>query len=273
MRSRASFRSHPIHPALIPFPFAFLIGSFLFDLLGWLTESVPLSRTASHLVLAGLATALIAAIPGTVDYFYTVPPRSSGKRRARAHALANITALLLFALAWMVRGRDAFPSHVSLLLQMVGTGALAYAGWQGGMLVTRNMISVDHRHAQAGKWREVTVPPGSSDPIVAANDELETGQMKLIRRGDKRVVLARTADGYLAFDDRCSHRGGSLADGVLIGGTVQCLWHGSQFDCASGRVVCGPAKKPIGTYGVTERRDGIAVQFGDHEKAPRSSPS
>lgn len=37
MRSRASYKGHPIHPALIPFPFAFLYGAFFFDLAGRLT--------------------------------------------------------------------------------------------------------------------------------------------------------------------------------------------------------------------------------------------
>jgi uncharacterized membrane protein len=34
MRSKASYKGHPIHPALIPFPFAFLYGAFFFDLAG-----------------------------------------------------------------------------------------------------------------------------------------------------------------------------------------------------------------------------------------------
>jgi nitrite reductase/ring-hydroxylating ferredoxin subunit len=51
--------------------------------------------------------------------------------------------------------------------------------------------------------------------------------MKLLRIGDLRIVLGRTSDGYVAFDDRCTHRGGSLAGGVMVDGTVQCLWHGS----------------------------------------------
>jgi uncharacterized membrane protein len=32
MKSFAQFLGHPVHPALIPFPFAFLPGALLFDL-------------------------------------------------------------------------------------------------------------------------------------------------------------------------------------------------------------------------------------------------
>lgn len=35
MRSYASFQGHPLHPALIPFPFAFLTGALVFDAAGW----------------------------------------------------------------------------------------------------------------------------------------------------------------------------------------------------------------------------------------------
>ena len=35
-------------------------------------------------------------------------------------------------------------------------------------------------------------------------------------------------------------------------GTVQCPWHGSQFDVHSGAVKCGPAEKPIETYAIEE---------------------
>ena len=52
MRSRAHFKAHPIHPALIPFPFAFLLGAVAFDL-GGLVFSVPsLGTTASRFIAA-----------------------------------------------------------------------------------------------------------------------------------------------------------------------------------------------------------------------------
>ena len=55
---------------------------------------------------------------------------------------------------------------------------------------------------------------------VAKRDELQVDQMKLLHIGGKRIVLARTEDGYVAFDDRCTHKGGSLAGGVMVCGTV-----------------------------------------------------
>jgi nitrite reductase/ring-hydroxylating ferredoxin subunit len=99
--------------------------------------------------------------------------------------------------------------------------------------------------------------------VVADVDELEVDQMKLVRLGDRRIVLARTEKGYAAFDDRCTHRGGSLAGGVLMCGKVQCLWHGSQFDVHSGQPQCGPAQEPVRIYPVEEAEGQIRLLTGN----------
>jgi nitrite reductase/ring-hydroxylating ferredoxin subunit/uncharacterized membrane protein len=253
MRSTASIKGHPIHPALIPFPFAFLTGALLFDAAGWILQDPTCTTTARYLAMAGIAFGLLAAVPGIIDYLHTVPPRSSGKRRARKHGILNVTALTLFAAALLVR--DEFVSLPVIGIEVAGAAALFYAGWLGGTLVNRNMIGVDHRYANAGKWKDVALDAASGSVVAAGEDELQPGQMKLLRVNGKRIVLGRTAKGYVAFDDHCTHRGGSLAGGVLIGSTVQCLWHGSQFDVETGEVRCGPAKQGIAKYPV-ERKNG-----------------
>src|SRR5688500_16722993 len=262
MRSKASFRGHPIHPALIPFPFAFLTGAFLFDAVGRLTDRASFWTTGSHLALAGIGAALIAAVPGFIDYLYTVPPRSTGKQRATRHMLVNLTAVALVAVAWIVR-RDmpGGPDMLVLALELAGLGLLVAGGGVGGTLVNRNQIGVDHRYAGAGKWKEQKIEPRANGPVVIAKaDELKVDQMKLLQVGDRRIVLARTEQGYVAFDDRCPHRGGSLAGGTMICGTVQCPWHGSQFDVASGAVKAGPAEKGIETFRVKVTGDRIEAR-------------
>ena len=261
MKSKSILFGHPAHPMLIPFPLAFLTGAFLFDAAGWLTDSPGLWTTGGHLAPLGIAAALLAAIPGLVDYLYTVPPNSSGRERATKHMLANLTAVALFVVAWLIRGELATGSTLPVLaIEGAGFLLLGLGGYMGGTLVTRNMISVDHRYAEAGKWREESIDGKPGEAVaVAKRDELKVDQMKLLRVGDKRIVLARSADGYVAFDDRCTHRGGSLAGGVMICGTVQCLWHGSQFDVATGKVKAGPAEKPIAVYKVKQEGEAIKL--------------
>jgi len=262
MRSKASFRGHPSHPALIPFPLAFLIGAFLFDLAGAWFERPALWTTGAHLAVVGIIAGLLAAVPGIIDYTFTVPPNSSGKKRATKHALVNVSALILFSLARWLRG-DADVQPAGLILAVEGMAALTLltGAWMGGTLVTRNQIGVDHRYADAGKWQDQRVEPVHGESSVKVEGGLEVNQMKLLRVDGKRIVLGRTADGYVAFDDHCTHRGGSLADGVMICGTVQCPWHGSQFDLSSGDVKAGPARNPIRIYRVERTGDELEV-FG-----------
>jgi nitrite reductase/ring-hydroxylating ferredoxin subunit/uncharacterized membrane protein len=261
MKSKAVLLGHSLHPMLIPFPFAFLTGAVAFDAIGWLRDWPSWWTTGSYLSTAGILTALLAAVPGLVDYVYTVPPESSAKTRATKHMLANLTAVALFAIAWWTRGGAATrPDAMVLGLEIVGLGLLAAGGYMGGTLITRNMIGVDHRYAKAGKWREQTIDaPKGHAVTVATRDELDVDQMKLLRVGGKRIVLARTKDGYVAFDDRCTHKGGSLAGGVMVCGTVQCLWHGSQFDVSTGKVKAGPAEKQIHVYQVQQDKDEVRL--------------
>jgi nitrite reductase/ring-hydroxylating ferredoxin subunit/uncharacterized membrane protein len=262
MRSRAQIRAHPVHPTLIPFPLAFLIAAPLFDLAGHLWRRADLWTTSGHLILAGIVTGLLAAIPGALDYVYAVPPDSSGKKRATKHAVFNVAALVLFAIAFVLRGQGVPPPVSSLALESVGAAMLIYSGLLGGTLVIRNMVGVDHRYAGAGKWAEATFDARPGESIEVADvEDLEPDQMKLLRVNGRRIALARTADGYVAFDDHCTHRGGSLAGGVLIDGTVQCLWHGSQFDATTGKVVCGPAESPIALHHVEENRGKVWLKL------------
>jgi nitrite reductase/ring-hydroxylating ferredoxin subunit/uncharacterized membrane protein len=269
MKSKAELFGHPLHPILIPFPLAFLTGAFVFDAAGVALGSPTVWTTGAYLSLAGIGTAALAAVPGLIDFLYQVPPRSSAKRRATFHMISALTAVALFGLAWL--GRSGFAAEPSLGVigaELIGLVALGSAGWLGGTLVYRNQIAVDHRYAGAGQWREATIQASEGESVVVARrDELGINQMKLLRvNGGRRIVLARTESGYVAFDDRCTHRGGPLADGALMGGIVQCPWHGSQFDVTTGRATCGPATEGIATYSVEQTSGDVRLVFGASRK-------
>jgi nitrite reductase/ring-hydroxylating ferredoxin subunit/uncharacterized membrane protein len=247
MRSQASFKGHPIHPMLIVYPFAFLTGAFGFSVASRASRNRGMQEVPYYLIPAGVAAGLLAAVPGVLDYVYSVPPQSSGKERATKHALLNVSALGLFTASWLL-GRRNGRAIVPLVLQGLGTAVMSVAGFMGGTLVYRNQIGIDHRYANAGKWQEETREHSGSRALVSAAVPLDVNQMKLVHADRERIAVGRTEKGYAAFQDRCTHKGGPLSDGVLICGTVQCPWHGSQFDVHTGEVKCGPADKKIATY-------------------------
>ena len=250
MRSKAHLKSHPIHPILVSFPIAFFTGTLISHVAGWLMEKESLLHTAVYLNGAGIGFAVLAAIPGLIDLMYTVPPDSSARKRGVKHGLINTLVLLLFIVAFILRRKEGYSHTIILALELTGVVLMMIAGWLGGTLVYRNQIGVDQRYGNAGKWNEAYINGESGRLEVATVDELKENAMKLLHIDGKRIVLARTENGHVAFEDRCPHKGGSLAGGSIACGTVQCPWHGSQFDVHTGNVKAGPAKTGIATYKV-----------------------
>lgn len=250
MKSRISIKGHPVHPVLVAFPTAFLTGALVFDLLAFFCPGTDFGATATYLELLGLLTGLAAAVPGVVDLFTVLPPQSSAKKRGYTHGILNVSMMALFALALVVRLNMGMNLLV-ICLEAIGFILMLIAGWMGGTLVYRNQVGVYNRYASSGKWKEAYIK-GQGRVEVATSAELKNDQMKLLHVNGRRIVLARTNDRYVAFSDRCTHKGGSLAGGVIICGTVQCPWHGSQFNASTGAVEAGPAQESILTYNVEE---------------------
>jgi nitrite reductase (NADH) small subunit len=48
------------------------------------------------------------------------------------------------------------------------------------------------------------------------------------------IAIFHTNNGFLAVENRCPHRGGPLADGIVSGTTVVCPLHAWKFDLLSG---------------------------------------
>lgn len=258
MRARAQLRSHPIHPMLVAFPIGLWIGSLAFDIAALAEGDPSLAAAGFYAVIGGCAGAVLAATAGATDLFAVVPSRSSAKNRGYIHALLNVAALVLFIIVAARRGGPgAMPDGLSILLSAVGVILILCSGWLGGTLVYRNQIGVDHRYANAGQWRERAL--AGWDQPVCNQSELADGQMVLAEVKGLRVVVGRCPEGMFAFSDHCTHKGGPLSDGALVGCTVQCPWHGSQFDIRSGHVVAGPARSNIETYPVEVRGGEVFV--------------
>jgi nitrite reductase/ring-hydroxylating ferredoxin subunit/uncharacterized membrane protein len=253
MKSRANIKGHPLHPILVSFPVAFFSGTLLFDVLGMIYHKDAFTETALYLEIAGLCSALAAAVPGLIDFIFTVPPKSTGKKRAAKHGLTNLAVVLFFATALFCRLNYAISFFIIVALEFIGWILLGFAGWMGGTLVFRNQIGIDIRYAGAGRWTEEYLSATNGEVEINPPGDIQVNQMKLIIVDGKRIVIAKTENGYAAFSDHCTHRGGSLAGGSMICGTVQCPWHGSQFNVNTGDVKAGPTTEKILVYSLQEK--------------------
>jgi 3-phenylpropionate/trans-cinnamate dioxygenase ferredoxin subunit len=96
-----------------------------------------------------------------------------------------------------------------------------------------------------------------AEVTVTALDELESRELAAFDVSGDRIAIARVGEALYGFGDTCTHRGCSLAKGVLEATIVTCPCHGSQFDVTTGAVVRGPAGEPVRSYPV--RLEGGAV--------------
>jgi nitrite reductase/ring-hydroxylating ferredoxin subunit len=95
---------------------------------------------------------------------------------------------------------------------------------------------------------------------VGTAAEVVEGQMRPFEVGGRRVAVARVGGTFHAFDDVCTHRQCSLAEGDLEDSTVTCPCHGSQFDVTTGAVLNPPATEPVETYPVRVEGDALQIE-------------
>src|SRR6516162_5139650 len=78
--------------------------------------------------------------------------------------------------------------------------------------------------------------------------------------GDDAVLLARRGDELFAIGATCSHYGGPLAEGLIVGDTVRCPWHHACFSLRTGEAVAAPAFNPMPCWRVEKRNGSVFVR-------------
>ncbi len=94
---------------------------------------------------------------------------------------------------------------------------------------------------------------------VGELDALVEGKAIRVVVDGEPIVLLRAAEDLFAIGGRCTHQAALLDRGVvrIVGsvGTVTCPAHGSVFNLKDGRVMRGPATRPVSAY-VVKVEDG-----------------
>ncbi len=71
------------------------------------------------------------------------------------------------------------------------------------------------------------------------------------------IAIFNLGDGFLAVENKCPHRGGPLADGIVTGGNVVCPLHAWKVDLATGEVVNRTDNPPCAKTFATRIENGI----------------
>ncbi|MEO8336936.1 MAG: FAD-dependent oxidoreductase [bacterium] len=94
--------------------------------------------------------------------------------------------------------------------------------------------------------------------------DLADGAMLTGHANGKAVLIARQGGDVFAIGSTCTHYGGPLGDGLLVGDTVRCPWHHACFSLRTGEALRAPALKPVARWNV-EQRDGKIFVTGEVE--------
>jgi NADPH-dependent 2,4-dienoyl-CoA reductase/sulfur reductase-like enzyme/nitrite reductase/ring-hydroxylating ferredoxin subunit len=94
---------------------------------------------------------------------------------------------------------------------------------------------------------------------VALAEVPEGGQL-LGHSGGEAVLVVRRGGEIFAIGATCTHYGGPLAEGVVVGDTVRCPWHHACFSLRTGEAVRAPALNPVSCYQVERAGDRITVR-------------
>jgi uncharacterized membrane protein len=140
-KSTAQIAGHPLHPMLIPFPIAFLVGTLVTDLAFQGTLDAFWSRASFWLLAAGIAMAALAAIAGFADFLSE--PRIRALSASWYHMIGNVTAVVLSLINFWLRYRDGDSAYPTVLwISVVVVLLLLFNGWKGWELIYRHRVGV-----------------------------------------------------------------------------------------------------------------------------------
>jgi nitrite reductase (NADH) small subunit len=96
---------------------------------------------------------------------------------------------------------------------------------------------------------------------VAARDSVPPREGRAALVGDREIALFNLGDRFVAVDNRCPHRGGPLADGIVAGTAVVCPLHAWKV-CLEDGGVRRPADTPacVQTYPTRVDADVVWIE-------------
>lgn len=95
-----------------------------------------------------------------------------------------------------------------------------------------------------------------SGPDLAAGISfaaIPDGGMVLGHVGSASVLVSRRGQDICAISATCSHWGGPLAEGLVVGDTIRCPWHHACFSLRTGEALRAPALDAVPCWQVEQR--------------------
>ncbi len=103
-------------------------------------------------------------------------------------------------------------------------------------------------------------PTGPDLTAGVPTSSVAEGSMLLGHVNSQPVLVARSDASLYAIGATCTHYGGPLAEGLLVGDTVHCPWHHACFSLRTGEPLRAPALDRVQCFRVEETDGTVFVR-------------
>lgn len=166
MSSPASIGKHPVHPIFVAFPIGLWVFALVCDIVHLFGGMQVWSTVALYAIGGGIIGALLAAIPGFIDYLSI--DEAEMKRIATAHLLLGLGSVVIFGLNFWLRFRLEEGSKIPVLLSILGVLVIGFGGWLGGEMVYVKGMAVEAVEELAKKDKQQEADSRRHQPIRRA---------------------------------------------------------------------------------------------------------
>ena len=131
---------------LVHYPIALWTTSLIADLIFYFNRNTTMLQISKFLIIAGIIGAILAAIPGIIDWWALTDPVVT--KTANWHARLNIAALIIFGASFYLRLRHygaplvGFNIKIPFVVSVAGFVLMTISAKLGGKLVYEHRIGV-----------------------------------------------------------------------------------------------------------------------------------
>jgi len=239
---------HSVHPVIVDVVVGGSTAAVLLQILAWLGVS-DLRVALTWITALTWLSALAAMVTGLTDF----KDSGSGDERniAGLHGLVNIAGTVLVIGAFI--GQLTHADALAGVLLVAGFGVFSLGAFIGGHVVFKYGYMVNaNAFSRPKRAKEFTA-------VLPLADLPEATPVKAML-GATALVVVRRGDVVFALKETCSHAGGPLSQGTLVGDTIVCPWHASAYRLTDGAVRHGPSSTRQVAYRARIAGDQVEVQ-------------
>lgn len=108
---------------------------------------------------------------------------------------------------------------------------------------------------------------------VARCHDIPLREGRAVKIGNREIAVFNLGDRFLAVENRCPHKAGPLADGIVSGAAVVCPLHAWKFSLETGQGVSSASAASCVKAFRTHVEDGVVLlrlvsEYEDGERDP-----